>query len=114
MEFTSDDLLAFLDQKEAEAKGAATEVAEPTPTTPVETQAVEAEPAAPENEAPTEAPNIEPQQFGQADKDANAFAQMRMQNKMYGDLLHKLADASGIQYTDEQSLMDALNGAALN
>ena len=49
----------------------------------------------------------------QADKDANAFAQMRTQNKLMSDMLAKMADAYGIKYENTEDMMNKLNEDAL-
>ena len=77
-----------------------------------------AEAPIPEVEQPAtenvEAQQVEPVVSEQADKDANAFAQMRTQNKLFADTLQKIADATGIQYTNQDEMIAALNGDALN
>lgn len=50
-----------------------------------------------------------PNPADQQEKDANAFAQMRMQNKMMGDMLAKIAQANNIQYNGVDDLMAKLN-----
>lgn len=55
----------------------------------------------------------EPHVATQQDKDANAFAEMRVQNKAMSDMLKKIADATGIQYTDQNDMLDKLNSDAL-
>ena len=49
----------------------------------------------------------------QAEKDANAFAQMRAQNKMMSDMLAKIATANGVQYTDTNDMLAKLNDDSL-
>ena len=49
----------------------------------------------------------------QQQKDANAFAAMRVQNKQLSDMLEKIAKAAGIQYSNQQELMQKLNDDAL-
>lgn len=53
------------------------------------------------------------QQNTQQQKDANAFAQMRVQNKQYSDMLEKIAKAAGIEYTSPEDMMQKLNDDAL-
>lgn len=55
----------------------------------------------------------EPHVATQQDKDANAFAEMRVQNKAMADMLKKIADATGIQYTDQNDMLAKLNSDAL-
>lgn len=57
--------------------------------------------------------SIQPQAGDQFDKDANAFAQMRVQNKLMGDMLAKVAQANGIQYTTTDDLLQKLNDDVL-
>ena len=56
---------------------------------------------------------IQPQVGDQLDKDANAFAQMRVQNKLMGDMLAKVAQANGIQFTSQDDLLQKLNDDVL-
>lgn len=110
--FTSQDLLNFLDSQSNPDNGAESAPA-PEQNGAVEAPATDA--PAPEVDAtpaPTDAPEV--QVATQADKDANAFAQMRVQNKAYEDVLSKLAAASGIEYTGTDDLLAKLNDAAIN
>lgn len=59
------------------------------------------------------ADQTEPHVATQQDKDANAFAEMRVQNKAMSDMLKKIADATGIQYTDQNDMLAKLNSDAL-
>ena len=59
------------------------------------------------------ADQTEPHVATQHDKDANAFAEMRVQNKAMSDMLKKIADATGIQYTDQNDMLAKLNSDAL-
>ena len=59
------------------------------------------------------ADQAEPHVATQQDKDANAFAEMRVQNKAMSDMLKKIADATGIQYTDQNDMLAKLNSDAL-
>lgn len=45
----------------------------------------------------------------QQQKDARAFANLRVQNKTFGDALKKIATANNIQYTDMDDLLAKLN-----
>jgi hypothetical protein len=56
---------------------------------------------------------IQPQVGDQLDKDANAFAQMRVQNKLMSDMLAKVAQANGIQFTSQDDLLQKLNDDVL-
>lgn len=56
---------------------------------------------------------VTPDVSTQGDKDANAFAEMRVQNKLFADTLKKIADATGIEYTNQDEMIAALNGDAL-
>lgn len=58
-------------------------------------------------------PNTEPQVDAQQQKDARAFATMRVQNKSYKDALEKIAHANNIQYTDIEDLLTKLNDDAV-
>lgn len=64
--------------------------------------------AAGEQNPPAGQPLV-PNPADQQEKDANAFAQMRMQNKMMGDMLAKIAQANNIQYNGVDDLMAKLN-----
>ena len=56
---------------------------------------------------------VTPQAAQQTDKDNNAFAEMRVANKQMQDMLSKIADAYGIQYTDANDMMTKLNDDAI-
>lgn len=56
---------------------------------------------------------VEPHIAEQMDKDNNAFAEMRVANKQMQDMLSKIADAYGIQYTDSNDMMNKLNDDAI-
>lgn len=55
----------------------------------------------------------EPQVDTQQQKDARAFANLRVQNKTFGDALKKIATANNIQYTDMDDLLAKLNDDAV-
>ena len=52
-------------------------------------------------------------QSNQNQKDANAFAAMRVQNKQMSEMLEKIAKATGIQYANQDEMMQKLNDDAL-
>ena len=52
-------------------------------------------------------------QSNQNQKDANAFAAMRVQNKQMSEMLEKIAKATGIQYATQDEMMQKLNDDAL-
>ena len=52
-------------------------------------------------------------QPNQNQKDANAFAAMRVQNKQMSEMLEKIAKATGIQYANQDEMMQKLNDDAL-
>lgn len=60
-------------------------------------------------QTPPAGQQLVPNPADQQEKDANAFAQMRMQNKMMGDMLAKIAQANNIQYNGVDDLMAKLN-----
>lgn len=66
-----------------------------------------------DNTAEPESSVVEPQIANQTDKDNNAFAEMRVANKQMQDMLSKIADAYGIQYTDSNDMMTKLNDDAI-
>ena len=92
------DLLAQFQQAQQQAAGGTQE------TDPATTQ----DPA-----TDTTDPNTEPQVDTQQQKDARAFANMRVQNKSYKDALEKIAHANNIQYTDMEDLLTKLNDDAV-
>lgn len=49
----------------------------------------------------------------QAQKDAQAFAAMRVRNKQYEEMLDKIARATGIQYSNPEEMIQKLNDDAL-
>lgn len=49
----------------------------------------------------------------QGQKDANAFAAMRVQNKQMSEMLEKIAKATGIEYANQDEMMQKLNNDAL-
>ena len=103
-DFSAEDLTVMLDAYNARhAEGAAA---------PIQTEAENTDATAVKEQTVTE-PVIQAQPE-QVDKDNAAFAEMRAQNKLYGDLIKKMADANGIQYQNEADLINALNGDALN
>ena len=66
-----------------------------------------------EAQGAAEQQSLQPQVGDQFDKDANAFAQMRVQNKLMGDMLAKVAQANGIQYSNTDDLLQKLNDDVL-
>lgn len=54
-------------------------------------------------------PQTDPRQI----KANNAFAEMRVQNATYKNLLNKLAQATGLEFTDENDLVNKLNDNAI-
>lgn len=77
---------------------------------PAQQQQQQQEPAQQQQQG---ADQTEPHVATQQDKDANAFAEMRVQNKAMSDMLKKIADATGIQYTDQNDMLAKLNSDAL-
>ena len=106
-EFNVDALRALL----AEADG---QTAEPTTQEPTDDGTATAEPVQDTTSAVQEQEDTQVDQpdvhvATQQEKDNNAFAQMRVQNKQMQDMLAKIAEANGIQYTDQNDLMNKLN-----
>lgn len=83
------------------------EPAAPTDPTPPSEPEADPEQTAPEKTEPekTEPEQIEPQ----PDKAAQAFAQMRVQNKQYEKLLAGMAQVLGVDAKDPESITQALN-----
>lgn len=100
MGYTADDIATMIANfdagKQAEQQAPETPAAEPEVTDPV----VEGTP--------------EVTEVQHEDKDAAAFAEMRTTNKIYGDLLKKVADGIGLQYSNTDEMIAALNSDALN
>ena len=111
MAFSIDDLHSMIDAAAAAGQPDAGE------TPDVEVPSGQPQEEAPAQDTPQPDPTVvstpDVQPAEQGDKDANAFAQMRAQNKMYRDLLGKLADANGIQFKSDDEMLNALNGDAL-
>ena len=57
---------------------------------------------------------LEPQVAEQVDKDNNAFAEMRVNNKTMADTLKRVADAMGLKYNSQDDMISQLNGDAFN
>lgn len=113
-EFDVEALRALLAQADTPAQ-----TEEPAQQQTVEDVAQAAEQTAAANTAPTQ-PAEEPQvdtpdvHIGtQSDKDANAFAQMRAQNKMMSNMLEKMARAKGVEYSGMDDLMAKFNDESL-
>lgn len=75
-----------------------------TPETPAQPEQT---PAQPEGQPQPDAPEVHV--ATQEDKDANAFAQMRVANKQMSDMLAKIAQANGIQYSTQEEMIAKLN-----
>ena len=58
--------------------------------------------------------NQQQQQTQQVDKQAYAFAQMRTQNAQLVGMLSKMAQANGIEFSDQKDLITKLNDDAIN
>ena len=110
-EFDVDALRAMLSSYDEQQKSTDTTEPEATVEQPTQEETVAA--PAPEQPAPVEQTEATPEPevtvAGQVEKDANAFAQMRTQNKMMSDMLAKIAKANGIQYNNQDELMAKLN-----
>lgn len=110
-EFDVDALRALLAQADEDKQPEAPSVPDVTEVPPAQVETPEV-PTEPEQPAQPATP-VEPQVATQADKDANAFAQMRAQNKLMSDMLAKMAKANGVEYNDMDDLLAKFNDDAI-
>lgn len=108
-EFDVDALRALLAQADA-GQTEQQPAAEQQQQTQEQEQTPEAQPAEQQQQAeqqPVDQPDVHV--ATQDDKDANAFAQMRVANKQMSDMLAKIAQANGIQYSTQEEMIAKLN-----
>ena len=111
-DFDVEQLRAMMAQYDAQQNADAkqeTPAADAAQTAPVE-QAADAQTVETTQDIPVETPTPATQQ----DKDANAYAAMRVQNKTQSDLLKKIADGMGFTYANEDDMYAKLADDAIS